>query len=153
MSATKSEAPPPAPPAGLRALSVLLGIFMFAMGWSKTAWLTSSALLTDELWGWHEYAPAVSQWYLETIAIPGAPLFARLVLLGELACGTALMLGLRIRLAALVSLLMVLNFHFAMGVLFQAAYLTNGYGLPVVAGLTALAWGGGGLPYSLTRRA
>ena len=33
---------------------------------------------------------------------------------------------------------MILNFHFAMGILFQSAYLTNGFGLPVVGGLSAL---------------
>ena len=55
------------------------------------------------------------------------------------------------RLAALAALFMILNFHFAMGLLFSSAYLTNGYALPVVGGLAAVAVGARGLPYSLDR--
>ena len=46
---------------------------------------------------------------------------------------------------------MVLNFHFASGVMFQYSYLTNGYGLPVLGGLLALAFGGAALPLSVKR--
>ena len=53
------------------------------------------------------------------------------------------------RLAAVLALLMVLNFHFASGVMFQYSYLTNGYGLPVLGGLLALAFGGTSLPLSV----
>ena len=88
------------------------------------------------------------------MAIPGAPLFARLVPLGELATGAALVVGCRVQLAAAVALLMVVNFHFASGIVFTYGYLTNGYGLPVLGGLFALAVGGAGLPFgvSLSRR-
>jgi uncharacterized membrane protein YphA (DoxX/SURF4 family) len=83
--------------------------------------------------------------------MPGAPLFARLVLFGELASGAALVAGFRVHLAAGVALLMVLNFHFASGVMFQWGYLTNGFGLPVVGGLAALALGARRLPFSISR--
>ena len=136
---------------GLRVLSMFMGAFLIFMGFGKLGWLTDSGLLTSELQGWREFAPAVSRWYLDTVAIPGAPLFARLVLFGELASGAALVAGFRVRLAAGVALLMVLNFHFSMGVLFQWAYLTNGYGLPVVGGLAALALGARRLPFSISR--
>ena len=46
---------------------------------------------------------------------------------------------------------MVLNIHFASGVLFEYRYLTNGYGLPVLGGLLALAFGAAALPLSLKR--
>ena len=46
---------------------------------------------------------------------------------------------------------MVLNFHFASGILFEYRYLTNGYGLPVLGGLLALALGGAALPLSLRK--
>ena len=82
---------------------------------------------------------------------PGAPAFARLVPLGELAAGAALFLGFRVRIAATVALLMVINFHIASGVMFHYPYLTNGYGLPVIGGLLALAIGGRQLPFSVTR--
>ena len=136
---------------GLRVLSLVMGTFLLAMGLGKLGWLTDSGLLTAELQGWREFAPPVSRWYLDMVAIPGASLFARLVPFGELAAGAALVAGYRMRLAAGVALLMVLNFHFAMGILFQSAYLTNGYGLPVVGGLVALAVGARRLPFSISR--
>ncbi len=77
-------------------------------------------------------------------------MFARLVPAGELATGAALVVGFKPRLAALVGLFMVLNFHFAMGVLLQYSYLWNGYGPPVLGGLLALVIGGAGLPFCLS---
>ena len=76
-------------------------------------------------------------------------MFARLVPLGELAAGVALMIGFRVRLVAFVTMLMVCNFHFASGIVFTTGYLTNGYGPPVIGALLALAFGGRHLPWSL----
>ena len=137
---------------GLRGLSVLLGVFLILMGWGKTAWFSDAGILLTQLDGWLDSAPALSRWYLETVAIPGASLFAYLVPLGELAAGAALILGHRVQLAATLALLMIINFHFAMGIIFTFGYLTNGYGLPVLGGLFALAVGGAGLPFSVPRR-
>ncbi len=135
---------------GLRSLSVFMGLFLLFMGLDKTGWLMDDGMLRAELERWRGLAPAASRWYLESIAIPGAPLFARLVLFGELANGAALLLGYRVRLAAGVALLMILNFHFASGIMFTSGYMTNGYGLPVLGGLLALSLGGVRLPYSVT---
>ena len=126
-----------------------MGVFITFMGLDKLGWLTDSAFLTGRLYEWLEIAPPASRWYLETIAIPGAPVFARLVPVGELATGAALICGVRVRLAALVALFMVLNFHFASDVLFHYSYLINAYGPPVLGGLIALAVGGSRLPYSV----
>lgn len=134
---------------GLRVLSLLMGVFLVFMGVAKIGWLADTAVLTSRFQEWIETAPAASRWYLDTIAIPGTPVFARLVVLGELATGAALVVGFRVRLAAAIALFMVINFHFASDVLFHYAYLTNGYGLPVVGGLLALALGGRRLPLSL----
>ncbi len=137
---------------GLRVLSVIMGAFLILMGSNKLAWLMDSGFLTDELQQWLDIGPvAVSRWYLEQVAIPGAPVFARLVLLGELSIGAALVCGYRVRLAAAVAVAMVLNFHFASGIMFTFGYLTNGYGPPVVGGLLALAMGGTRLPLSVSR--
>jgi uncharacterized membrane protein YphA (DoxX/SURF4 family) len=135
---------------GLRVLSLFLGTFFLFMGLDKLAWLNDPGLLTRQLDEWLAAAPAASRWYLRTIAIPGAPLFAYLVLAGELATGAALLAGFKPRLAALAGLFMVLNFHFAMGVLLQYSYLWNAYGPPVLGGLLALVVGGAGLPFSLS---
>jgi uncharacterized membrane protein YphA (DoxX/SURF4 family) len=135
---------------GLRVLSLFLGLFFLFMGLDKLAWLSDAGLLARSLNEWLGTSPAASQWYLRTIAIPGAPVFAPLVVAGELGTGAALILGFKPRIAALAGLFMVLNFHFAMGVLLQYSYLWNGYGPPVLGGLLALAIGGGNLPFSLS---
>jgi len=137
--------------AGLRGLSVLLGVFLILMGWGKTAWFSDAGILLAELDRWLALAPALSRWYLEIVAIPGAGLFAYLVPLGELAAGAAIILGYRTQLAATLALLMIINFHFASGIIFTYGYLTNGFGLPVLGGLFALAVGGAGLPFSVSR--
>ena len=67
-------------------------------------------------------APPIVRWYLETVCIPGTPLFARLVPLGELAAGLALILGFWTRMAAIVAFLMVLNFHFATSAFWSIDY-------------------------------
>jgi uncharacterized membrane protein YphA (DoxX/SURF4 family) len=135
--------------AGLRVLSIMLGAFLVSMGLDKIDWLTDSGFLIRRLEEWRGSAPAASRWYLDVIAIPGAPLFARLVPVGELLAGAALLCGVRVRVAAAVTLAMVLNFHFASDVLFHFSYLTNAYGLPVLGGLLALTIGGSRLPFSL----
>ena len=134
---------------GLRVPSIALGVFLIFMGVDKPDWLMDSSHLVRRLQEWRGSAPPTVRSYLDTIAIPGASVFARLVLVGELAAGAALLCGIRVRLAASVSLLMVLNFHFASDVLFHYSYLTNAYGPPVLGGLLALAIGGTRLPFTL----
>ena len=136
---------------GLRLLSVMLGTFLIFMGIDKISWLTDDSVLAGRFREWLETAPAASRWYLEHVAIPGTPAFARLVPLAEMAAGAALVCGLKIRLAAALALLMVANFHFASDLLFHYSYLTNPYGLPVMGGLLALAIGGTGLPLTLSK--
>jgi uncharacterized membrane protein YphA (DoxX/SURF4 family) len=134
---------------GLRVLGCFLGVFLIAEGFGKLAWFTDSSQLQGVLQGWLKDAPPTTRWYLETFALPGVPLFARIVPLGELLGGTALLLGFWTRLAAIAALVMVLNFHVASGAIFQTRFLTNGFGLPVLGGLLALAIGGRRLPWSV----
>lgn len=134
---------------GLRALSMFLGVFFIFEGLGKIAWFTDSGPLAGALQGWLKEAAPTSRWYLETLAIPGVPMFARLVPLGELLGGSALLAGFWTRVAAFAAFLMVLNFHVASGAIFQYRFLTNGFGLPVLGGLLALAIGGSRLPWSI----
>jgi uncharacterized membrane protein YphA (DoxX/SURF4 family) len=136
---------------GLRILSALMGVFFLFMGIDKIGWMTDAGVLAGRFQEWLETAPAASRWYLETLAIPGATVFARLVPLAEVATGAALLCGYRVRVAAALAVFMVLNFHFASDVLFHYSYLTNGYGLPVLGSLMALAIGGSRLPLSLSK--
>jgi uncharacterized membrane protein YphA (DoxX/SURF4 family) len=134
-------------------LSLALGVFFLFMALDKLPWLADRGLLAKELTEWKANAPPPSRWYLETIALPGAPFFAPLVLGGEFAVALALLSGVQMRLAAVAGLFMVVNFHFAMGVMLQYAYLWNAYGPPVLGGLLALVVGGSGLPFSVRLRA
>ena len=137
---------------GLRLLAVMLGLFFIGMSSSKVAWLTDSSILLNKFQTiFLPKAPAIVRWYLETICIPGAPLFARLVPLGELATGLALVLGFWTRMAAIVALLMVLNFHFATSAFWSIDFIRDGTGLPVLGGLLAIAINGARLPFSVSR--
>ena len=135
----------------LRVLSIVMGVFLIFMGLDKIGWLTDASILTRRLQEWRGVVRPFARWYLDTIAIPGAPVFARVVLLAELAAGTALILGFKVRVAAILALLMVINFHVASDVMFKYSYLTNGYGPPVLGGLLVLAMGGVRLPFSASR--
>lgn len=137
---------------GLVALRIAMGVFLLFEGWDKLPWLTDPGLLTSILHRWSETAGPASRWYLQTVAIPGAPVFARLTFLGEVAAGLALICGFWTRAAALVTFLLVLNIHFAHDTLFQFSFLSKGDGLPVLGGLLALALGGANLPLSLKKR-
>lgn len=135
----------------LRILSVALGVFLIFMGLDKIEFLTDSGILRQRLEEWRGMAGPLASWYLDTLAIPGAPIFARLVVLAELAAGSALVLGVKVRPAATLALLMVINFHIAADVMFRYDYLINAYGLPVLGGLLALAVGGARLPLSVSK--
>jgi uncharacterized membrane protein YphA (DoxX/SURF4 family) len=139
---------------GLTVLRLCLGVFFLFEGIGKLRWLLNASILAGRFNGWLADAPtgSMSRWYLEHIAIPGVAVFARLVPLGELAAGVALIAGLWTSLAAFLAFFMVMNIHVASGALFTYAFLTNGYGLPVVGSTLALAIGGIRLPLSLSRR-
>ena len=133
----------------LRALALMLGVFFLFQGLNKLPWLLDSSILAERLQNWSRDAAPSQRWYIETIAVPGVPLFARLVPLAELSTGLALIVGFWPRLAAALALAMVANFHFALGSYFSPDFLIDGAGLPVMGGLLALAIGGSRLPYSV----
>ena len=135
----------------LRILSVAMGVFLLFMGLDKIDWLTDSGILTRRLQQWHTFVRPFARWYLDTIAIPGAPVFARVVPLAELSAAAGLILGIRVRLAAGLALLMVINFHIASDDIFKYAYLSNAYGPPVLGSLLALAMAGTRLPFSVSK--
>jgi uncharacterized membrane protein YphA (DoxX/SURF4 family) len=138
---------------GLMIIRVCLGVFFVFEGLGKFACFTNASILAGRFSGWLGDAAigSTSRWYLEHVAIPGTPVFARLVPLGELAAGLALIVGFWTPLAACLAFLMVLNIHVASGALFHYAFLTNGYGLPVLGSTLGLAVGGVRLPFSLRR--
>ena len=136
---------------GLAILRIGIGIFFVFEGFGKIRWLTDTSLLAGQLAGWAQAVPAGS-WshaYLERLAMPYSSLFARLVPLGELTSGVAMVAGFWTPFFALVAFFMALNFQFASGALFKYSILTSGYGLPVLGSTLALALGGVRLPWSI----
>ena len=146
----KSVGSPKAQAAALTLIRVTVGIYLFFMGVGKVRWLLDSTPLANQLGLWSAQATPLSHWYLERIA-PGAPVFARLVPLGEMIGGLALAAGFWTRLVAGLLFLMILNFQVAAGAMFSFAYLTDAKGLPLLGSLLGLALGGARLPLSLRR--
>ena len=135
----------------LRVLALAIGVFFIFNGLDKLPWFLDSSILSERLDGWRASAHPASRWYVENIAVPGIPMFARVVPLAELAAGAALACGFWTRLTAAMALLMVVNFHIARGLVFSTEILTDGVGLPVLGSLLALAIAGGRLPFSLSK--
>ena len=136
---------------GLAILRIAIGVFFLFEGIGKLGWFTDPSILAGQLDGWLKAVPAGS-WsyaYLQRIAIPYVGVFARLVPLGELSSGVALIAGFWTPLFAFVGFFMGLNFQFASGALFKYSTLTSGYALPVLGATLALAVGGVRLPWSL----
>jgi uncharacterized membrane protein YphA (DoxX/SURF4 family) len=135
----------------LRVLAVMLGAFFIFNGLDKLSWFVDSGILAGRLDGWLDGASPATRWYVETVAKPGVPLFARVVPIAELSAGTALIVGFWTRLAAFMALAMVANFHLARGLFFSREFLTDGVGFPVLGALLALAIAGSRLPFTLSK--
>lgn len=135
----------------LAVLRICIGLFFVFEGLGKIRWFVDSSILSSQLAGWHATlaAGSMSARYIERIAMPGVVYFARLVPIGELSCGIALVAGIWTPVAAFIAFLMALNFQFASGAVFRYSFLSSGYGLPVLGSTLALVLGGRGLPWSV----
>ena len=136
---------------GLSILRICIGVFFIFEGIGKIGWFTNTSLLASQLAAWSQSVPAGS-WshlYLERVAMPYSTVFARLVPLGEITSGVAMLTGFWTPFFALVAFFMALNFQFASGALSKYSTLTSGYALPVLGATLALAIGGVRLPWSI----
>jgi uncharacterized membrane protein YphA (DoxX/SURF4 family) len=122
-------------------LRVSLGLFMIAKGLDKLAWFANANILAVKLHAFLAKATPANRWYVELL-IPGVAIFARLVPLGELAAGVSLIVGRFTRLASVLALLMVLNFHLATGAFLRSDFASDGQAFPVLGGLLAIALAG-----------
>jgi uncharacterized membrane protein YphA (DoxX/SURF4 family) len=136
---------------GLAVLRICIGAFFIFEGLGKIRWFVDSSILAGQLAGWHGTlaAGSISARYIERLAMPGVAYFARLVPLGELSCGVALVAGIWTPVAAFVAFVMALNFQVASGAVFRYSFLSSGYGLPVLGSTLALVLGGVRLPWSV----
>ena len=119
------------------------------MSLNKIAWLTNASLLSDRFVRWAPAASPGVRWYLETIALPAAPILARAIPISEFCVGLAFVAGLWIRPAAALALFLVLNFHFGTSAFYAWEFLRDGTGPPVLAALVALVIGGRRLPFAI----
>ena len=69
---------------GLRLMAAMVGVFFLSMGLNKVAWLADSSILMHKFDIFLKGAPPGTQWYIDTIAKPGVPVFARVVPIAEL---------------------------------------------------------------------
>ena len=129
---------------------VTAGVYILFMGLSRIGWVLDSTPLLHQLAEWSSHSTSLDHW-ISSGSCPGAPVFARLVPLGEIVGGLALVAGIWTRLSAAMLLLMALNFQIAAGAMFHYAYLTNAGGLPLLGSLLALVIGGARLPFRLRR--
>jgi uncharacterized membrane protein YphA (DoxX/SURF4 family) len=134
------------PPLGIVVLRICIGVFFVFEGLGKIRWFTDTSVLASQFASWSQAAPAgsISEMYLQRIATPGVTVLARLVPLGEIVSGLAMVVGFWTPFFAFVAFFMALNFHVASGALFKYSFLTNGYGLPVLGSTLALVLAGGG---------
>jgi uncharacterized membrane protein YphA (DoxX/SURF4 family) len=135
----------------LLAVRIGLGLFFIFEFITKVGWLEDSGPLTRQLEGWLANAGPYNRSYVQGICLPLAVIWARVVPIAQLLGGLAILLGAWMRPAAIASIAMVLNFHFARGAIFRQSFLNNAYALPVLGGLVALALCGP-LPLSLTKK-
>ena len=124
-------------------LRISIGVFFFFEGLGKVRWFADASMLRSQLTGWAQASVpgSTSYWYLERIALPYVVVFARLVPLGEMLSGLALILGVWTPLFAFIGFFMALNFQIASGAVFKYTFLTSGYGLPVLGSTLALMLG------------
>ena len=136
---------------GLVIVRICLGVFLIAAGASKLRWLIDTSMLSRLLADWlQSSAPgSISRLYLERFAIPGTAVLARLVPLGEISCGLALLIGVWTPIFAFLAFFMALNTEIANGTIFTIGFVTHGYGLLVLGSTLGLTLGGVRLPWSL----
>ena len=131
----------------LALLRIAAGISLLGPGLLKLGWFAHPAL-EQSLAAWAQHSPnGMVTSYLYLI-MPHHAALARIVAIGELGLGSLLVLGFLTPLAALLALVMVAQFHFASGAMFQGSYITGQNGLvylliyPVlIAGRAGIALG------------
>jgi uncharacterized membrane protein YphA (DoxX/SURF4 family) len=134
----------------LALLRIAAGISLLGPGFAKLGWFTHPTL-EQTLANWAQHAPnGLVVAYLHLVAPHHAGL-ARLVVTGELGLGTLLVAGFFTPVAAVLAFLMVAQYHFASGAMFQGSYLFGQNGLVYLLIFPVLVAGRAGLELGLDR--
>ena len=132
----------------LALLRIAAGISLLGPGFGKLGWFAHPAL-EQTLANWAQHAPnGLVVGYLHLVSPHHAGL-ARIVAIGELGLGTLLVLGFFTPIAAVLALVMVAQFHFASGAMFQGNYLFGQNGLVYLLIFPALIAGRAGVALGL----
>jgi putative oxidoreductase len=132
----------------LALLRIATGVSLIGTGLKKVSWF-AHPMLEQQLAGFASHAPnGLVTSYLHAVT-PHHAVLARVVVLGELGLGTLLILGLFTPLAAALAFLMVAQFHFASGAMFQAMYFVGQNGLVFLLVFPVLLTGRAGVALGL----
>ena len=131
-------------------LRLAIGGLFLSLGIGKIheGWLTDPAPLEKSLNNFHQHAAGPQLTYLDSVAIPYAGIWSKLMAVGETAVAVSLLLGLLVRLSSLVAIIMVANLHAATGNLFSLNFFGSPWAAVLIAGLLVLflaragRWGG-----------
>ena|SRR5438132_7735725 len=132
----------------LALLRIAAGVSLLGPGLQKLGWFAHPGL-EQTLAAWAEHSPnGMVTGYLHW-AIQHHAVLARIAAIGELGLGALLVLGFLTPLAAVLALVMVAQYHFASGAMFQASYLTGQNGLVYLLIYPVLIAGRAGLTLGL----
>src|SRR5438132_5530658 len=132
----------------LALLRIAAGISLLGPGFAKLGWFAHPTL-EQTLANWAQHAPnGLVLGYLHLVT-PHHAALARLVAIGELGLGTLLVLGFFAPVAALLALVMIAQYHFASGAMFQGSYLYGQNGLVYLLIFPALMVGRAGVALGL----
>ncbi len=130
-------------------LRIVVGVFFIAQALNKLDWYPSSELLKTSLDRYALNANPFSAWYQHHVAYPGVEVWSRLIPTGEMLIGIALIVGLLTQATLIITIALVVNFHFATGNLFTTAFFSNPYALLLLSCLLFLAFNKAGDSFSL----
>ncbi|MFI5252402.1 MAG: DoxX family protein [Bacteroidota bacterium] len=121
------------------------GLFLhLGVGKINDGWIQNSAPLMESLKNFQTHATGYHLVYLTKIAIPYAPLWSKLMAVGEAAVGISLLIGLLVRFSSAIGIFMILNFHAATGLLYTLNFFGSASAAILAAGFTATMLAGAG---------
>ena len=135
---------------GLAIVRIALGLYFLDSTFSKVTagWLTSGATMAGTLSKQAEQSEGFYRTFLLDTVIPQADLFARLIVVGELATAFSLILGLLVPLGSLIGLALMANFILLKGL----PALRDGTDWLVFLGFFGLLIGAAGMTWGLDGR-
>ena len=113
----------------LALLRIAAALSLLGPGFSKLGWFASAQPLQQKLTTWAASTPHAFIAKYINFMLPHAGVLSKVVVLGELGLGALLLVGFLTPIAALLAFLMVLQFHFASGMLLTKEYVMGQNGL------------------------